>query len=163
MLIAFRFWERFILWVAIEFTDFSFCSKIYVRLKNSDLNHSSHQLIANLDLIPLFFFCAFYFLFIYLGSNRNRLSNGRVYIQRCVQSQWWYWITQSMNLNYPMRSGPYGFATLDHEKNGMKKNCDTIDLFLYISIYTLKFLWWNITLMQGRGISFGTGITFQNH
>ena len=65
MLIAFRFWERFILWVAIEFTDFSFCSKIYVRLKNSDLNHSSHQLIANLDLIPLFFFLCF-LLFIYL-------------------------------------------------------------------------------------------------
>ena len=28
-----------------------------------------------------------------------------------------------------MWSGPNGFATLDHEKNGMKKNCDTLKSF----------------------------------
>ena len=65
--------------MAIESTDFPPCSKTYVALKSRFI-HSSHQLTANLDLFLLFLLFAFY-LFIYLGSNVNRLSSGRVYIE----------------------------------------------------------------------------------
>ena len=58
MLIAFRFRERFILWVAIESTDFAPCLKTYVRLKFRF--KSFLKLINSLPRLFLFLLCAFY-------------------------------------------------------------------------------------------------------
>ena len=57
-----------------------------------------------------------------------------------------------------LKSSPYGFATLDHEKNGMKKNCDTFKSFQTTSSIDRSiplYVYLHSTLLQGRGISFG--------
>ena len=121
MLIAFRFWERFILWVAIEFTDFSPCSKTYVRLKFRF--ESFLTLINSLPRFVSSFFCVCFLLFIYLFRIQQRAFVQRegVYTTLCPEPMMVLNYAKKINLNYPVWSGPYGFATLDHEKRGMKK------------------------------------------
>ena len=173
MLIAFRFWERFILWVAIEFTDFSPCSKTYVRLKFRF--ESFLTLINSLPRFVSSFFCVCFLLFIYLFRIQQRAFVQRedIYTTLCPEPM--------MVLNYAKYEfklsnviRPIWFCNIRSRKEWNEKKLWYFKEFsnyqLYRSIYSSIYLFthWNFSgetshYCKVEGSHLETGITFQNH
>ena len=150
MLIAFRFWERFILWVAI-------CSKIYVSLK---FRFKSFLTLINSwpRFVSSIFLCFLLFIYLFRIQQKPFVQREDVYTTLCPEPM--------MVLNYAKYEfklsnviRPIWFCHIRSRKEwNEKKNCDTLKSFQTTSSIDRSiplYIYLHITLLQGRGISFG--------